>query len=465
MAVLAEVSAPETVVVYAKRRNVELALLLLAQIAGIAGWYITYLNQYNRLPTNWLAGTIAWFALGLAAHIVVRWRIPWADPIILPGIVLLNGLGLSMIARIDQFSTPPREEAAVQLLWMGLGVALFAAIIVFLRDHRVMERFKYLLFLLGFTLLMLPLVPGLGVETGGAQIWIRIGGYSMQPAEFAKVILAFAFAAYLYQQKEVLALAGKRFMGIDLPRLRDMAPIMIMWGLSLVILVLQKDLGTSLMFFGLFVSMLYIATERPGWPILGGLLILVGAVAAYYGTTHFKTRVDGWLNPFANFDQNEQIIQAQFGMAWGGLLGRGWGLGRPYLTPISKSDFMIASLGEELGTVGLLAIVLIYAIVITRGFRAALTCRDGFGKLLAGGLSFVVALQIFTIVGGVTRLLPLTGQNAPFMSQGGSSLVANWAMAAVLLIISHAGRRPQPTAPGPVEPVIDLVDDQTRVIA
>lgn len=464
MAVLAEVAAPDTVVVYAKRRAGELALLVLAQTLGLAGWFITYLNQYDKLPDNWIIATIIWFGLGIAAHAVVRWRIPWADPLLLPCVFLLNGIGLAMIARIDQFSNPPREEAAVQLMWTALGVVLFSLIVIFLRDHRAMQRFKYLLFLLGFTLLMLPLVPGLGVERGGAQIWIELFGFSLQPAEFAKVVLAFAFAAYLVERKDLLALAGKRFLGIDLPRPRDLVPLLLMWGASLVILVAQKDLGTSLMFFGLFTVMLYVATERPSWPILAGLLVIVGAVGAYYGTAHFKIRVDGWLNPFQNFDQNGQLIMGQYGMAWGGLAGRGWGLGRPYLTPIAKSDFMVASIGEELGLIGLFAIIIVYAIVVTRGFRAALTCRDGFGKLLAGGLSFAVALQVFAIVGGVTRLLPLTGQNAPFMSQGGSSLVANWAMVAVLMVISHAGRRPQPTT-GQPEPVIDLVDDQTRVIA
>lgn len=463
MAVLAEVPAPDTVVVYAKRRTAELLLLLMAQAVGLAGWFITYLNQYDKLPDNWIAGTVAWFALGIGAHLVVRWRIAWADPLMLPAVFLLNGLGLAMIARIDQFSNPPRQEAAVQLMWTALGVVLFCLILIFLRDHRDLSRFKYLLFLLGFGILMLPLVPGLGVERGGAQIWIEIGGYSLQPAELAKIVLAFAFAAYLVERKDLLALAGKRVLGIDLPRPRDLVPLLVMWGASLVILVAQKDLGTSLMFFGLFTVMLYVATERPSWPILAGLLVVVGAIGAYYGTSHFKVRVDGWLHPFANFAQNEQLIQGQFGMAWGGLTGRGWGLGRPYLTPISKSDFMIASLGEELGIISLFAIIVVYAIFVTRGFRAALTCRDGFGKLLAGGLSFVVALQVFAIVGGVTRLLPLTGQNAPFMSQGGSSLVANWAVVAILMVVSHAGRRPQP-ATNTAEPVIDLVDEQTRVI-
>lgn len=463
MAVLAEVPAPDTVVVYGKRRMAELLLLVLAQALGLSGWFVTYLNQYNKLPDNWVAATVAWFGLGLIAHLVVRWRTPWADPIMLPSVFLLNGVGIAMIARIDQFSNPPREEAAVQLMWTGLGVVLFCVIVIVLRDHRVLGRFKYLLFLLGFTMLMLPLIPGLGVERGGAQIWIEIAGYSLQPAEFAKVVLAFAFAAYLNERKDLLALAGKRFLGIDLPRPRDLVPLLLMWGASLVILVAQKDLGTSLMFFGLFSVMLYVATERPSWPILAGLLIVVGAIGAYYTTSHFKVRVNGWLDPFGNFDQNEQLIQAQFGMAWGGLSGRGWGLGRPYLTPISKSDFMIASLGEELGLVALFAITLIYAIIVMRGLRAALTCRDGFGKLLACGLSFVVGLQVFTIIGGVTRLLPLTGQNAPFMSQGGSSLVANWAMLAVLMVVSHAGRRPQLTPSA--DPVVDLLDENTRVIS
>ncbi|MDO4784518.1 MAG: FtsW/RodA/SpoVE family cell cycle protein [Propionibacteriaceae bacterium] len=463
MAVLAEVPAPDTVVVYGKRRMAELLLLVLAQSLGLSGWFVTYLNQYNKLPSNWIPATIVWFGLGLAAHLVIRWRTPWADPIMLPSVFLLNGLGIAMIARIDQFSNPPREEAAVQLMWTGLGVVLFCLILVVLRDHRVLGRFKYLLFLLGFTMLMLPLLPGLGVERGGARIWIEIAGYSLQPAEFAKVVLAFAFAAYLNERKDLLALAGKRFLGIDLPRPRDLVPLLLMWGASLVILVTQKDLGTSLMFFGLFSVMLYVATERPSWPILAGLLIVAGAIGAYYATAHFKVRVNGWLDPFGNFDQNEQLIQAQFGMAWGGLSGRGWGLGRPYLTPISKSDFMVASLGEELGLVALFAITLVYAIIVMRGLRAALTCRDGFGKLLACGLAFVVGLQVFTIVGGVTRLLPLTGQNAPFMSQGGSSLVANWAMLGVLMVISHAGRRPQLNPPA--DPVVDLLDDHTRVLS
>lgn len=464
MAVLAEVPAPDVVVVYGKRRTAELFLLLLAQALPLAAWFVTYLNQYGALPSNWIVATIVWFGLGLVAHGFIWWRIPWADPLMLPCVFLLNGLGLAMIARIDQFSNPPREEAAVQLMWTGIGVALFCLVLVFLQDYRKLQRFKYLLFLLGFTMLMLPLVPGIGVERGGAQIWIQVAGFSLQPAELAKVVLAFAFAAYMFERRDLLALAGRRFLGIDLPRPRDLVPLLLMWGASLVILLAQKDLGTSLMFFGLFAVMLYVATERPSWPILAGLLIVVGAVAAYFTTSHFRIRVSGWLNPFGDFAQNEQLIQAQYGMAWGGLLGRGWGLGRPYLTPISKSDFMIASLGEELGAVGLLAIVMVYAIFISRGIRASLTCRDGFGKLLAIGLSFVISLQIFAIIGGVTRLLPLTGQNAPFMSQGGSSLVANWVMLAVLMVVSHTGRRPNPV-PAEIEPVAKLADDATQVIS
>lgn len=442
MSVAVQPEISREVIVHRKRRNVELPLLIFAQSFGYAGWLITHLNLHKQIPEDWLRAAIIWFGLGLVAHLFVRWRAPYADPVILPGVFLLNGIGLAMIARIDQVPTPPRVDAQMQLLWTVLGVGLFLATIQFLADHRRLQRFPYLLFLFSLVLLILPLTP-LGVELNGARIWIRIFNFSFQPAEIAKISLAIAFAAYFYEKRDVLALAGRKFLGINLPRARDFIPIAIMWSLALLVMVGQNDLGMAMLVFGLFTVMIYVSTQRLFWPILAGLLFVLAALGAYLFTSHVPRRVDSWLNPFDDLDRNWQVIQAQFGFAWGGLFGRGWAEGRPGLTPLSKSDFIAAALGEELGTVGLMAVVVLYAFIISRGLKAALLCPDGFGKLLAGGLSFILALQTFAIVGGVTRLLPLTGLTTPFMSQGGSALVSNWLLIGILMVISHRARMPQ----------------------
>ncbi|MFT3888062.1 MAG: FtsW/RodA/SpoVE family cell cycle protein [Arachnia sp.] len=450
----------DEVIVYRKRRGVELVLLLMAQTFGFAGWVITELNIYGELPSAIIPVAAIWYGMGLAAHLVVRWRIPYADPIILPIVMLLNGLGLAMIYRIDQIPEPPRTDSATQLLWTALGLALFIGVVVALRDHRRLQRYPYLLFISGLVLLLLPLAPVIGWKSGGAQIWIRVFGFSFQPAEVAKILLAIAFAAYFYEKREVLALAGRSFLGLQLPRARDLGPILVMWLASLGVMVFQNDLGTSLLFFGLFTVMIYVATERPAWPILAGILFIGAGIAAYRFTHHVPRRVNAWLNPFSDYDANLQIISAQFGFAWGGLFGRGWGLGRPGLTPLAKSDMIAAALGEEIGILGLMGIILLYALLVARGCKAALTSPDGFGKLLAVGLSFVFALQVFAIIGGVTRLLPLTGLTTPFMSQGGSSLIANWIIVGILMVISHRARIPQAATAAPREAL-----DETTVIA
>jgi len=331
------------------------------------------------------------------------------------------------------------------LIWTALGVILFILIVVVVRDHRPLQRFTYTLGLTGIVLLLLPLMPGLGTEKFGARIWIEVGPYSFQPAEAAKVLLAIAFASYLVEKREVLALAGYRILGIDLPRARDLGPILVIWLISVAILVLQRDLGTSLLFFGLFVMLLYVSTERPGWVVLGTLLFAGGAYFGYLNFGHVRIRVGAWLNPFSDYDAYYQVINAQFGMAWGGLLGTGLGLGRPGLTPLARSDFIAAAIGEELGMTGLMAMIMIYGLIVARGLRIALQCREPFGKLLAAGLSSALALQVFTIIGGVTRLLPLTGLTTPFMSQGGSSLICNWIVVALLMVISHHVRKPAAT--------------------
>ncbi|NYI71228.1 cell division protein FtsW (lipid II flippase) [Naumannella cuiyingiana] len=434
-----------TTVVYHKRRNVELAMLLLACGIGIAGYWITSVNLLEEAPPNLPVVAGIWVGLALAAHAVIRWRLPYADPLILPCVVALNGLGLVMIHRLDlatRFSDRPTDDATTQLMWSVLAVAVLIFGVIVVRDYRPLQRFTYTLGLASIVLLLLPMLPGIGREINGARIWIGVGPFSFQPSEIAKIALSIAFAGYLVEKRDVLALAGARVLGIDLPRPRDLGPIMIVWGVAMAILVFQRDLGTSLLFFGLFVMMLYVATERPGWPILGTLLFVGGAIGGYFAFSHVRVRVQAWLDPFANFDRNFQIIQGQFGMAWGGLSGTGLGEGQPWRTPLAKSDFISASIGEELGTAGLMAVIMIYALLVARGLRTALASRDPFGKLLAAGLSFVLALQVFAIIGGVTRLLPLTGLTTPFMSQGGSSLLANWTVAGLLLIISNQVRRP-----------------------
>jgi cell division protein FtsW (lipid II flippase) len=305
-------------------------------------------------------------------------------------------------------------------------------------------------------------LPGRFSEVNGAKIWIRVAGFSIQPGEFAKIALMVFFAAYLVQKRDVLSLASRRVAGIDLPRGRDLGPVLVAWGLSLLVLVGEKDLGTSLLFFGIFVVLLYIATERTSWLLIGIGLFLVGAVVAWQLFTHVQDRVAVWLHPFKyRDDEGYQIVQSLFGLGTGGLFGTGLGGGRPETVPFAKTDFIVATVGEELGLVGLVALLVIYALIVVRGFRTALTVRDSFGKLLASGLAFVLAFQVFIVVGGVTKLIPLTGLTTPFLSYGGSSLVANFALVALLLRISDAARRP-PVTPTRQPPLAEAMTEVVR---
>jgi cell division protein FtsW (lipid II flippase) len=434
--------APVVAVVPRKRRTVEMLLVIFASALSLAAYIQVDLNVLGELPERLplIAGLA--FGMPLLANFALRWRLPYADPVLLPCATLLNSLGLAMIHRIDLINEPPTHGATQQLIWTGLGITLLIVVAVVVRDHRPLQGFPYTLGLVGLVLLLLPLIPGLGVASGGAQIWISVGPFSFQPAEVSKVLLAIAFASYLVEKRDVLALAGWRVLGIDLPRARDLGPILLVWVTTLLVLVFQNDLGTSLLFFGMFVMMLYVATQRPGWAIIGIVLFAVGAIGGYLTRPHVRIRVAAWLNPFDDVDQSWQLIQAQFGLAWGGLLGRGLGEGRPGLTPLARSDFIATSIGEELGMAGLFAVMLLYALIVARGLRTALACREPFGKLLAAGLSFSFALQVFLILGGVMRLLPLTGLTTPFMSQGGSSMIANWVIIGLLLVISHQVRKP-----------------------
>jgi cell division protein FtsW (lipid II flippase) len=336
---------------------------------------------------------------------------------------------------------------------MTLGVALFVATLLVLRDHRVLQRFTYTSGLAAIILLLLPIVPGLGTEINGAHIWIRVGQFSFQPGEVAKLMLVVTFAGYLVLHRDALALAGRRVLFVDLPRGRDLGPILLMWLLSLGILVFETDLGSSLLFFGLFLIMLYVSTERAGWLVVGTALFLGGALLAYRLEAHVQIRVDTWLHPFDYYDDADgaksfQLVESMFGMGWGGLLGRGFGEGMPERIPRAESDFIMGAIGEELGLTGVIAVIVLFGLIVERALRASLICRDNFGKLVAVGLAGVVALQVFVVVGGVTRLIPLTGLTTPFLSYGGSSLVANWVLVALLLRISDHARRPAPSLPG-----------------
>lgn len=438
------------------RRWAELGLLLVGLGLGVYAYAQVGLATVGTLPANMVGYSVGMALLGLGVHLVLRWRAPYADPVMLPVVVALNGIGLAMIYRLDH-SLALRGEAAgfapKQFGWTVVAVVAAAAVLVFLRDHRTLRRFTYTAMVVGLVLLVLPLIPGLGATINGARIWIRFGSFaSFQPAELAKIALAVFFAGYLVTHRETLALAGPRFLRGHLPRLRDLGPILLAWLASLAVLVFERDLGTSLLFFGMFVAMLYVATERLSWVLIGLALFGGGAAAAAGLFPHVQARFDVWLHPLdpAIYDRSPggsyQLVQGLFGMANGGLMGTGWGQGYPYLVPYANSDFIFASLGEELGLTGLLAVLALYLVLAQRGLRTAIGVRDGFGKLLASGLAFVLAFQVFVVVGGVTRVIPLTGLTLPFLAYGGSSLLSNWIIVAILLRISDGARRPAPPA-------------------
>jgi cell division protein FtsW (lipid II flippase) len=451
-----------TPVVPPTRRNVELVLLLFAIVVAEAAYAIVGLTVQGTVPQDWWLVGGGFALMVLAVHLVLRWRARYADPVILPIAAVLNGLGLVMIHRLDLAHHFNRSTslATRQLAWSAIGIACAIAVIIYVRDHRSLARYTYTAMIVGFGLLLLPLLPGLGQDIRGARIWIALGPLSFQPGEIAKICLALFFAGYLVTARDSLSLVGRKFVGLQLPRGRDLGPILVAWAASLGVLVLESDLGTSLLFFGLFVAMLYVATERISWIVIGLLLFAGGAVLAWSLFSHVQVRVDIWLHPFdaANAATAYQPIQGWFGMASGGLLGTGLGQGRPDLVPFAQSDFIVAAMGEELGLAGVFAVLVLYGMLVERGLRTAIGVRDGFGKLLATGLAFSIALQVFVVVGGVTRLIPLTGLTTPFLAYGGSSLVSNWIVVGLLLRISDSARRPP-------ESVSVATDEVAQVVA
>ncbi|WP_346774753.1 FtsW/RodA/SpoVE family cell cycle protein [Cellulomonas sp. IC4_254] len=436
-------------------RTTELGLLLLALAVAVAGYALGVLGVTGALPDDLAAHAATLTVPALALHGLVRWRAPHADPVVLPVVVALNGLGLAMISRLDVVRVARGRDALAdrQLAWTAVAVVLAAVVLLALRDHRLLRRYTYTAMVAGLLLLLLPMAPGIGATINGSRVWIRVAGMSFQPGELAKLTLAVFFAGYLVVHRDDLALTGRRVLGLQLPRARYLAPLLVVWAVSLLVMFTQRDLGSSLLLFGVFTAMLYVATERLSWIVLGlalaGTQVLVAA--SHFG--YVQARFDVWLHALDPdvFERHPggsgQLVRGLFGMADGGLLGRGWGQGRPDLVPYAESDFIVASFGEELGLTGVAALLVLYLLLCQRGLRAALDVRDQFGKLLVAGLSFGIALQCFIVVGGLTRLIPLTGLTTPFLAYGGSSLLVNWVVAALLLRVSDGARRPEPSAP------------------
>lgn len=456
----ADVAADTAVIKALKRmrlpqtqRNREFWLLLFACAISGAALALVQLGALGFIDPFilFIGGGLA--VLVFALHIVLRVVAANADPFVVPIATVLTGLGIAMIYRIDisKNLTGWTAFSTKQLAWMGISLLGAIVIVIVLRNYRILFRYTYLFGLAGIVLLLLPFIPGLGVSEAGADVWVSLGGiFSFQPGEIAKICLAVFFAGYLVRTRESLTSVGKRFLGITWPRMRELGPVIVVWLISLGIIVIQRDLGTGMLIFGLFIAMLYVATGKTSWVIIGLMMVAAGVAVATQILPYVRGRFTNWLDAF-----NPEIIEAQggsyqlvqgiFGLAHGGLIGTGLGQGRPNITPLAQSDYIIPSLGEELGLIGLFAILCLYMVFVSRGVRIGLAGQDDFGKLLATGLSFTIALQVFIMVGGVTRVIPLTGLTTPFLAAGGSSLVANWLIVALLLRISD-GVRNQPRA-------------------
>ncbi len=449
---------PDTPVAMPRGRRRTEVLMLVFAVGIVAFAYANVgFGLKGSLPPGMAEYVLAFAVLVALAHLAVRRFAPWSDPLLLPLAAVLTGLGNVMMYRLAEsgrngnpgvaIATMTSSAATMQVVFTAIGLACFVGVLVLVREARVLQRYTYIFGLAGIVLIALPAVPGIGETVQGAKIEIRLPGTALQPEEFAKLALAVAFAGFLVAKRDVLSLAGRRLVGIDLPRARDLGPVLIIWAVSLLLLVFESDVGTSALFMGLFVAMLYLATQRTSWLLIGFILFVAGAFIAAKLFGHVGERFDVWLHPFAGknpFNNAFQPDQALYGMGSGGILGKGLGGGQPYITPLAQSDFVISAFGEELGMTGLMAILLFYGLIVQRGLAAALAVKDPFSKLLAGGLSFMLALQVFVIVGGVTRLIPVTGITAPFLAQGGSSLIGSWMLIAMLVRLSDTARRPPP---------------------
>jgi len=431
-------------------RNIEFALLLL--VAGLYAFELaqiqlaTVLVLRNELILYWAPPVVLAFVM----HLILRLRASEADWLILPIGLFLNTLGISMIYRLDIINpaitasgNAPDLFAQKQVIYTAIAMAIAAAVILLVSSHLSLRKYIYVSMAAGVLLLLLPLLPVIGKTVSGARLWVGIGGFSFQPGELAKIALTIFFAGYLVSRRESLAVVGRKFVGVRIPQARELGPIVTIWLASLAVLVLQRDLGTSLLYFAIFLVLIYVATARPFYVVVGALMFVTGALIASRLMSYVGGRVDSWLDPLNEATYNAvggsyQLVQGLFGLAHGGLFGTGLGGGLPQLVPLAESDFIISSLGEELGLVGLFAIFALYLLLIARAVRISVQHNDDFSKLLAIGFGFVIALQFFIVVGGVLRVLPLTGLTTPLLAAGGSSLIANWIIIALLLRISDS---------------------------
>lgn len=486
------------------RRTASLGMLIFAIIVAVAAFAQVGLARDGGLPQGMFIYGVAIAVLSFGAFMVVQRFAPYADPMLLPLAVFLNGLGLAMIYRIDQTTTsdfaenkarfeaanpgktftPFGSEADIfqQLIWTIISIGLFIGVLIFLKHIKVLQRYHYTFGAAGLFLLIAPLLPGIGANINGSRIWIRVGPLSLQPAEFCKFAFIAFFAGYLVKKRAALGAVSRKILFLELPRSRDLMPILTFWIICLMVMAIENDFGTALLFFGLFVSMLYVATGKASWVaigltmFIGGVVIVLLLANVLSPLEHVTQRFDIWLHPepyfgsgcdiggtVFNFNNDpegyrqcvkdggsvadsEQLMKGLFALGQGGILGTGLGQGQPFITPLPASDEIFNSMGEELGLTGLMAILLVYALLIERGMKTAIATRDEFSKLFAGGISFVFALQVFAIVGGITKLIPFTGLTTPFLTQGGSSLLANWILIAILCRLSHEARKPAPVA-------------------
>ncbi|WP_445227890.1 FtsW/RodA/SpoVE family cell cycle protein [Corynebacterium sp. H130] len=374
------------------------------------------------------------------AHLALCFLAPNADQFMLPVAALLNGLGLIMISRLD--AALGNAMASRQVMWSLVGVVLMVLVLVFVRDHKVLSRYSYLLGLVGLILLALPMVWPIQPETAAdAKIWLTLGPFSIQPGEFSKILLLLFFAQLLVNKRALFTVAGYRILGMDFPRLRDLAPILLVWAIALFIMAGENDFGPALLLFATVLGMLYLATNRASWLLIGVVLVAIGGFGIYQISDKIQARFANFQDPIGNYETSYQLAQALFGMSWGGITGTGLGQGYPHIVPVAWSDFILSSVGEELGLVGLAAVLVLFMVFISRGMDAALKVKDAYGKLVAAGLSLTLAIQIFVVTAGISAMMPMTGLTTPFMSAGGSSLMANYILLGLILRISDQARR------------------------
>ena len=430
-------AGPVRTLIATRRRTAELGLGIVAILITVAGYLLLSLSKAPALPADFW-GFLA-FVVGLffVAHVAIRRFAPNADPTLLPLVTLLNGIGFTMISRLDLAVGPGSRYARTQAVWIAIGIGVFVVALAAIRQVDTLRRYRYIFLVLGVGALLLPLVPGLGYTANGARLWIHLGPLNFQPGEAAKVLLVIFFAAYLADNRELLRSGTRRIGRLYLPAPRHFGPLLLPWATAVLIMVQQKDLGSSLLFFTVFVAMLYMATERSAYVIVGIVAFAAAAFIAYHSFSHVQLRVDTWLDPWKTAQSSGfQLVQSLFALGSGGISGSGLGLGRPDLIPNAATDFVFAAIGEELGLYGTVAIIITFLLFVGTGFRIAVQSSRSFPKLLAAGLTTIVGIQTFVIIGGVIRVIPLTGVTLPFVSYGGSSLIANFVLLAILLRIS-----------------------------